>query len=154
MAIKLKTKTSKVKLTTGKKTAVTSNTGIEVATKLLPEAFKLKKEIAVLAAKNKNLTDKLNPIEKQIRDLVDPELDGDASVNLINGDLVMGVSARVQSRVIKDTDDVVIALEDFEEGLALKLAKFALGDLDKYFSPDEMKVLTEIKEGNRRLKYG
>jgi hypothetical protein len=75
-------------------------------------------------------------------------------VNLINGDLVMGVSARVQSRTIKDTDDVVIALEEFEEGLALKLAKFALGDLDKYFSPAEMEVLTEIKEGNRRLKYG
>ncbi len=153
MAIKLKTK-SKAKLATGKKTAVTSDTGIEVATKLLPEAFKLKQEISVLAAKTKNLTDKLNPIEKEIRGLVDPELNGDASVNLINGDLVMGVSARVQSRVIKDTDDVVIALETFEEGLALKLARFNLGDLDKYFSPDEMAVLTEIKEGTRRLKYG
>jgi hypothetical protein len=153
MAIKLKTK-SKAKLATGKKTAVTSSTGIEVATKLLPEAFKLKKEISLLAAKTKNLTDKLNPIETEIRGLVDPELDGTASVNLINGDLVMGVSARVQSRTIKDTDDVVIALEEFEEGLALKLAKFALGDLDKYFSPAEMEVLTEIKEGNRRLKYG
>jgi len=153
MAIKLKTK-SKVKLATGKKTVVTSTTGIEVATKLLPEAFKLKQEINVLAAKTKNLTDKLNPIEKEIRGLVDPELDGTASVNLINGDLVMGVSARVQSRNIKDTDEVVIALEDFEEGLALKLAQFKLGDLDKYFSPDEMAVLTEIKEGSRRLKYG
>ena len=153
MAIKLKTK-SKAKLATGKKTAVTSNTGIEVATKLLPEAFKLKQEINVLAAKTKNLTDKLNPIEKEIRGLVDPELDGTASVNLINGDLVMGVSARTQTRNIKDTDDVVIALEDFEDGLALKLAKFALGDLDKYFSPDEMAALTEIKEGTRRLKYG
>jgi len=153
MAIKLKTK-SKAKIAKGKTTAVTSSTGIEVATKLLPEAFKLKKEISVLAAKTKNLTDKLNPIEKEIRGLVDPELDGTASVNLINGDLVMGVSARVQSRTIKDTDEVIIALETFEEGLALKLAKFALGDLDKYFSPDEMEVLTDIKEGNRRLKYG
>jgi len=153
MAIKLKTK-SKTKLGVGKKTAVTSTTGIEVATKLLPTAFALKQEINLLAAKTKNLTDKLNPIEKEIRDLVDPEIDGTASVNLINGDLVIGVSARVQSRTIKDTDDVVIALEDFEVGLALKLAKFALGDLDKYFSPAEMEVLTEIKEGNRRLKYG
>jgi len=152
MAIKLKT-TSKSK-TAKLKTSVTSTTGISAATKLLPEAFKLKKEIAVLAAKTKNLTDKLNPIEKDIRDLVDPEIDGEASLNLINGDLVLGVSARVQSRVIKDTDEVVVALEDFEDGLALKLAKFALGDLDKYFSPAEMKALTEIKEGNRRLKYG
>jgi len=153
MAIKLKTK-SKLKTAKAKTTAVSSTTGIEVATKLLPEAFKLKKEIAVLAAKTKNLTDKLNPIESEIRGLVDPELNGDASVNLINGDLVMGVSARMQSRNIKDVDEVVIALEEFEEGLALKLAKFALGDLDKYFSPDEMNALTEITEGKRRLKYG
>lgn len=152
MAIKLKTK-SKAK-TAKKTTAVSSTTGVEQATKLLPEAFKLKKEISVLAAQTKNLTDKLNPIETEIRDLVDPELNGDASVNLINGELVMGVSARMQSRNIKDVDEVVIALEEFEEGLALKLAKFALGDLDKYFSPAEMEVLTEITEGKRRLKYG
>lgn len=153
MAIKLKTK-SKAKTAKLKTTADTSTTGIEAATKLLPEAFKLKGEIAVLAAKTKNLTDKLNPIEKEIRGLVDPELDGTASVNLINGDLIIGVSARTQTRNIKDTDEVVLALEDFEEGLALKLAKFALGDLDKYFSPEEMAALTEIKEGTRRLKYG
>jgi hypothetical protein len=149
MAVKLKTglkKTTKTKLKT--------TSGIEEATKLVPDAFAIQKKMKVLSAKMKNLTDELTPIEKEIRDLVDGDIGSTDSVDLITdeGD-VLKVAGRLQTRAIKSTDDVVIALEEFEEGLALKLAKFGIGDLDKYFSPEEMDDLCEVKEGNRRLTY-
>lgn len=152
MALKLKTKSS-LKKDTKPKTAKKVIGGIDAATELLPEAFKYKKELAVLEAQSSAITKKLSPIEAQIKKHVETELDGTESVDLINGALVLNVSGKMQTRVIKDVEAVVDACEEFEEGLALKIAKFSLGDLDKYFSPAEMEVLVEIKEGSRRLKY-
>jgi len=148
MAVKLKTG---LKKTT--KTKLKAESGIAQATKLVPDAFAIQGKMKVLQAQMKNLTDQLTPIEKEIRNLVDNDIESTASVDLISGTDVLKVAGRLQTRTIKSTDDVVIALEEFEEGLALKLAKFGIGDLDKYFSPEEMDDLCEIKEGNRRLTY-
>ena len=149
MAVKLKTGLKK----TTSKTKLKTQTGIEAATKLVPSAFAIQKQMKVLQAKMKNLTDQLSPIETDIRAFVDGDLESTASVDLISNGDVLKVAGRLQTRTIKSTDDVVIALEEFEEGLALKLAKFGIGDLDKYFSPEEMDDLCEVKEGNRRLTY-
>lgn len=155
MALKLKTSTTKLKTPAKKKATKTSElSGQAQARELLPSAFKIKEELAVLEAQVSELRKKLTPIEKEIVGLVDPELEGTEAVTLINGKHVLNVSGKMQTRVIKDGEAVVDTLEEFEEGLALKLAKFALGDLDKYLSPEEMAPLCDIKEGNRRLKYG
>jgi predicted metal-dependent hydrolase len=155
MALKLKTAKTKLKTPAKKKATKTSElSGQAQARELVPEACEIKAELAVLEASAAILKKKLTPIEKQIVDLVDPELEGTEAVTLINGDHVLSVSGKTQSRVIKDGEAVVDTLEEFEEGLALKLAKFNLGDLDKYLSPDDMEPLVDIKEGNRRLKYG
>lgn len=153
MAIKLKTSTPTKTKAAAKKVVGKAQTGIEQATALVPDAFAIKKKMAVLEAQMKNLNDELKPIETTIRDLCEPELESTQEINLINEDKILNISGKLQTRSIKDIDTVVIALEEFEEGLALKLAKFGIGDLDKYFSPEEMAGLTEIKEGNRRLKY-
>lgn len=152
MALKLKTKSSKLK--TKEKPTTKKVNGIEAATELLPAAFALKDQVKILEAQAAAIKKELTPLETGIRDLVDPELEGTEGIDLIHPDgFVLSISARQQSRTIKDTEEVVDALEEFEEGLAIKIAKFNLGDLDKYFSPEEMEVLCDIKEGNRRLTY-
>jgi hypothetical protein len=152
MAVKLSVNKTKLK-NSAKPKITAAKDGIAAATELVPEASELKKKIALLAAQSKAIQKQLDPIEAKILGFVDGDLAGDESIDLVNGEHVLSVSAKGQLRSIKNTDDVVIACEAFEEGLALKLAKFNLTDLDKYFSPDEMLLLTEIKEGKLRLKY-
>ena len=152
MALKLKTKTSKLKTAAKKKTKQVN--GIEAATELVSTAHDLKAQISALDAKAAVIKKELAPIEAQMLEMVEPEIAGDESVDLINDEgQVCHISGKQQTRKIKDVEEVVDKLEEFEEGLAIKIAKFNLGDLDKYFSPEEMAVLCEIKEGNRRLTY-
>jgi len=152
MAVKLTVNKTKLK-DSAKPKVTASKDGVVAATALVPEASKLKKQLSLLDAQVKAITKKLTPIETEIVALLDGELAGEESIDLVSGEHVLSVSAKGQLRSIKDTDDVVMACEDFEEGLALKLAKFNLGDLDKYFSPEEMKKLTTVTDGKRRLKY-
>lgn len=131
----------------------TSNSGIVAATKFVGQAFSLKDKLKLAQFEVDEILKELTPVESKIRELVDTELKGSESIDLNNGTNILRVSKKQELRKITDMEKAIIMCEDFEEGLALKIAKFALGDLDKYFSPDEMKAITEISEGNRRLKY-
>lgn len=149
MALKLKTKKKQTKTTKAKDV-----NAIDQAVKLLPEACALKAELAVIAAQAKAITDKLSPIETEIKELIEPVTGDEESVTLTDGKHVLSISGKKKLRKIKDVEEAVDALEEHKEGLAIEVAKFNLGDLEKYLSPEEIKELVEIEYGARSLKYG
>lgn len=56
-------------------------------------------------------------------------------------------------RAISDKDALVEILEGVQEGLAIQLATFGIGDLDKYLTPPQMEQVTIAeRKGKRTLK--
>lgn len=79
-------------------------------------------------------------------------LDDDEKESVSVGDFTVNVSAKKKTAQIVDKDAVIMALEGIEEGLSLKVAMFGIGELRKYFTPDEFDNQTEIVLGNRTIK--
>ncbi len=146
----------KLKVKSKGKTASIVDTSVdylEEARVLVPEATKLHDELEAAQAVVKAIYQKLAPLEDLIIGYCDDGLAQTEKTVLVNGEHVMDVGACRMSRKIEDTDAVILALEGIQEGLALQLASFGIGDLGKYFSEIELNKLTKQSYGKRGLKY-
>lgn len=66
--------------------------------------------------------------------------------------ITFGIKSTLRS-VTDDREAVIAELEKVDPGLALALAKFGLGDLDKYLTPPQVEKLVTVKRGGRSSKF-
>lgn len=127
----------------------------EAIAELVPVMHKEHDKLKVVEAQAKAIKKSLSEKEDEVRSLVDTIVGEEESYQAIAGDKSIEISPKTRTRYVPDEnkETLILMLEELEEGLALKLAKFALGDLDKVFSPEELEKVTKVKLGNRRIKY-
>ena len=84
---------------------------------------------------------------------VDYGVKKDAKLHVEGEKYVGDLGAEATARSIIDKGELITILEGIEEGLALKLASFKLGDLDAYLNPNQIaKVVKKDFTGKRNFK--
>ena len=147
----VKLKTSKRKA--APKASLKVQSSQDQARELIADMISLKAEVAVRQAHLKEVSDPLAEKEKLFKELVDADHAPEEAVVLSNGDNAIKAGACTMTRMLSDVEAAIVALEEVREGLALEIAGFKMGDLEKYLPEDVIAKFTEIKVGSRRLTY-
>jgi hypothetical protein len=128
---------------------------LEQLRELVPVVESIQKSRAAMAATLKTLDLKYTNVVGEVNTLVkELALPPTNTLVIFSADesQVMEVGKENTKREIQDKDRLVEILEGIEEGLPLKLAKFLLGDVDKYLTQAQQEEVVKTEyTGVRRV---
>jgi hypothetical protein len=157
MAVQIKKPALKKKA--GKKKVISKVT--DKASGSVQTKGKAAKLVSDFITKKVALTDKLNALKGEVKEvadlekallaMVDENTEAAEAITLkgANGE-TLEVSAKGKKTTVTDKDTAVDLLEAVQEGLALEIAGFTLTNLKAYLTPAQFESITETSHVNKR----
>ena len=141
--------------TTAKATTKTKTTFVEqaiVSPELVDEYGTLLRKVEAAEKRLKPHKDKLLQIEGAIRNAVQEHTADGEECTVTGHKFAIDFTAMGKATEILNIKAVALAFEEVEKGLALKLAKFSIGDMREYLTPKVFAKLTKEYFKNARRK--
>lgn len=148
---------TKLKISQGKKVGTKKvaklATGLEQAQSMVSELYTKNSAIEKLSLELKTLQAPYMELKEKFLDYVDMDVPSTDKITVTDGDHIIEVGSRTQIKVMNDDskDDLIMALEEIKEGLALEGASWPVKFLAAYLTEDQMMKFFNIKMGNRRV---
>lgn len=144
-----------VSVVKGKTTAADKTDSVEPVEQVVDELGEKQEEADAINAQIKAL--QANPIfaeckalKEKLQDLANDTVGPGEELMLSGGEFSVDIGPCAKKRAIIDPTVVSDELEDVEENLSYKLAKYNLSDLDKYLTPPQLDKCVSTERTKKR----